>query len=129
MTRTLTGLSLAAVLALAPMLAAPALAGEAPACAVGEAPPPGLRTPLIKKNDDAVDLAKGYFSVASGQTRMFEKRRYDFDVVRAGEVWTVTITWMRRPRYFWEDWKRAGRVGKVSLCGLDGRLASIEVSY
>lgn len=120
-----TALALAAAL----LLAAPAFASEPAPCAPSEAQVPGLRTPLIKRNDDAVDLAKAYYATASGQTKMFEKRRYAFDVVRAGETWSVAITWMRRPRYFWEDWKRAGRVGKVSLCGLDGRLMGIEVTY
>jgi hypothetical protein len=118
-------LPLVAVLA----LAAPAWAGEPAPCAPGETQIPGLKTPLIKRNDDAVDLAKAYFATASSQSKMFDKRRYAFDVVRAGETWSVTITWMRRPRYFWEDWKRAGRVGKVNLCGLDGRLMGIEVTY
>lgn len=88
-----------------------------------------LKSPLIKSNDDAIALAKDYFALATGQHDLFEKRRYDFDVARAGEVWTATVVWMRRPRYPWDDWKRRGKVGKVTLCGYDGHLIGVETTY
>jgi len=100
-----------------------------PVCTPGDATAAQLKSPLIKSNDDAVQLAKSYFGLATDQRDMFEKRKYAFDVVRSGEVWTATIIFMRRPRYPWDDWKRRGRVGKVSLCGFDGRLLGIEATY
>ena len=88
-----------------------------------------LKTPLIRSNDDAIQLTKQYFRLATDQPDMFDKRKYAIDVTRAGEVWTATIVFMRRPRMPWDDWKRRGRVGRVTLCGYDGHLISWDASY
>jgi hypothetical protein len=67
--------------------------------------------------------------MATDQRDMFDKRKYAFDVARTGDVWTATLIFMRRPRYPWDDWKRRGRVGKVTLCGFDGHLMGVEASF
>jgi hypothetical protein len=99
------------------------------ACTAADATAAQLKSPLIKANDDAIQMAKEYFRMATDQRDMFDKRKYGFDVARTGEVWTATLIFMRRPRYPWDEWKRRGRVGKVTLCGYDGRLMGLEASY
>jgi len=98
-------------------------------CNAADATQAQLKSPLIKSNDDAIAMAKDYFRIATDQREMFEKRKYSFDVARAGETWVTSIIFMRRPHYPWEDWKRRGRVGKVTVCGFDGRLMGLEATY
>jgi len=43
-----------------------------------------LKTPLIRSNDDAIQLTKQYFRLATDQPDMFDKRKYAIDVTRAG---------------------------------------------
>jgi hypothetical protein len=117
------------LVATAALAVAGAKAVAEPVCAPGDVAAAQLKSPLIKSGDDAIQLSKSYFSLATDQRDMFDKRKYAFDVVRSGEVWTATIIFMRRPRYPWDDWKRRGRVGKVTLCGFDGRLLGIEATY
>ncbi len=118
------GLSLALV---ATAAIAPARADTT--CTAADATAAQLKSPLIKSNDDAIQLTKQYFRMATDQREMFDQRKYAFDVVRTGDVWTATVIFMRRPRYPWDEWKRRGRVGKVTLCGQDGRLLGIEATY
>ena len=115
-----------AVLSLAAS-AAPALAE--PGCNATDVAHSQLKSPLIKSSDDAIAMAKNYFSMATDQRDMFEKRRYAFDVAHTGDTWSTSIIFMRRPRYPWDDWKRRGRVGKVTVCGFDGRLMGLETTY
>ena len=123
-----TGLALALIAAVgAAMVAAPARAETA--CTAADATAAQLKSPLVKSNDDAIQLSKQYFRMATDQRDMFDQRKYGFDVVRNGEVWTATLIFMRRPRYPWDEWKRRGRVGKVTLCGYDGHLMGLETSY
>ena len=118
------GLSLALV---ATAAIAPARADTT--CTAADATAAQLKSPLIKSNDDAIQLTKQYFRMATDQREMFDQRKYAFDVVRTGDIWTATVIFMRRPRYPWDEWKRRGRVGKVTLCGQDGRLLGIEATY
>ena len=98
-------------------------------CAASDATSAQLKSPLVKSTDDAVVLTKSYFSLATAQRDMFDKRKYAFDVVRQGDAWVTSIIFMRRPRYPWDDWKRRGRVGRVAVCSYDGRLISLEATY
>ncbi len=125
MRRMITCLSAALVLAAAG--AAPARAETG--CTPADATAAQLKSPLIKTNDDAIQLTKQYFRLATDQRDMFDNRKYAIDVARSGEIWTATLIFMRRPRFPWDDWKRRGRVGKVTLCGYDGRLMGVEASY
>ncbi len=98
-------------------------------CNAGDATAAQLKSPLVKSNDDAIALAKDYFRLATDQRDMFDKRKYAVDVVRSGDVWTASIIFMKRPRYPWDDWKRRGRVGRVTICGYDGRIMGVEATY
>ncbi len=112
------------------LLAASAAPARAePGCNASDVAQSQLKSPLIKSSDDAIAMAKNYFSLATDQRDMFEKRRYAFDVAHTGDTWSASIIFMRRPRYPWDDWKRRGRVGKVTLCGFDGRLMGLETTY
>jgi len=122
----ITGMSLALALCVA-LGSADARADTA--CTPADATAAQLKSPLIKSNDDAIQLTKEYFRMATDQRDMFDQRKYAFDVVRNGDVWTATLIFMRRPRYPWDDWKRRGRVGRVSLCGYDGHLMGVEASF
>ena len=127
-TGTGTVLALCMILVTGLSLATGAARAET-ACTAADATAAQLKSPLIKSNDDAIQLSKEYFRMATDQRDMFDKRKYGFDVVRNGEVWTASLIFMRRPRYPWDEWKRRGRVGKVTLCGYDGRLIGFEASY
>ena len=109
--------------------ALPMTAQAEPVCAASDATAAQLKSPLIKANDDAIQLAKQYFRLATEQRDMFDKRKYAIDVTRNGEVWTAVIIFMKRPHYPWEDWKRHGKVGRVTICGFDGRVLGVEATY
>ena len=114
------------------MLASANLATAAraePGCAPSDVAAVALKGPLIKANDDAIQLAKQYFRLATDQRDMFEERKYAIDIARNGEVWTASIFFMKRPRLPWDDWKRRGKVGKVVMCGYDGKLLGWEATY
>ena len=126
MRHPITGAGIALALGLA--LAAGAARADT-TCTPADATAAHLKSPLIKSNDDAIQMSKEYFRMATDQREMFDQRKYAFDVVRTGDIWTATVIFMRRPRYPWDEWKRRGRVGKVTLCGYDGRLLGVETSY
>ncbi len=98
-------------------------------CTAADASAAHLKSPLVKSQDDAAALARDYFRMATDQRDMFDKRKYAVDVTQAGETWTASIVFMKRPRYPWDDWKRRGRVGRVTLCGYDGRILGFEATY
>ena len=115
--------------AAAAMLTSAGCATAEVACNAGDASTAQLKSPMIKSNDDAAALARDYFRLATDQRDMFDKRKYVVDVTRTGDVWTASIIFMKRPRYPWDDWKRRGRVGRVTLCGFDGRIMGLEATY
>ena len=117
------------LIGLAVSLLACGQAGAETGCTAADASAAHLKSPLIKSQDDAAALARDYFRMATDQRDMFDKRKYAVDVVQTGEIWTASIIFMKRPHYPWEDWKRHGKVGRVTICGFDGRLLGIEATY